>query len=71
MSIKTAGIACENWKLPIFKRVLSKRGFMISDQHQLPKGILLLKIKTANQKKLQKAVEEAQRVCAAEKAQKN
>jgi hypothetical protein len=60
----TAGIAIDNWKLPIFKRHLDAAGFEYTEHKGLTPTTMLLKVKTPSAFKLQPFVEAAQLECA-------
>lgn len=63
--MKTAGIAIDKWKLPIFKRHLDDAGYSYTEHPGLTADTLLLKVKTEFVAPLQKVVEAAQQECRA------
>ena len=62
--MKDAGIALDDWKLPIFKRHLKTHGYKFTNHGELAKGMLLLKVKTTNLEALLHVIEAAQLECA-------
>lgn len=54
-----AGISVDDWKVEIFKKVLGKAGFECIEQVGLMPGCTLLKVNTANIKRLKKYVQKA------------
>lgn len=48
MSNKTAGIAIDDWKLPIFERHLRQAGYPFTNAGKLTAGTLVLKVETIN-----------------------
>lgn len=61
---KTAGIALDDWKLPIFKKHLDAAGYKYKVPVQFTKGTLLLKVHYEWVHKLKPIIEAAQRECA-------
>lgn len=61
--MKTAGIAIDNWKLPIFKRHLDAGGYAYTEHPGLTHGAMILKVKTEFVSDLQRVVEAAQSEC--------
>lgn len=61
--MKTAGIAIDNWKLPIFRRRLKGAGFEFTEHPGLTRDAMILKVKTERVAPLQKVVEAAQLEC--------
>lgn len=43
-----AGIAIDDWKLPIFERHLSQAGYQFKNAGRLTTGTLLLQVETTN-----------------------
>lgn len=60
---QTAGIAIDNWKLPIFKRHLDAGGFSYTEHPGLTADALVLKVETPTIAILQPVVEAAQQEC--------
>lgn len=48
MSTKKAGIAIDDWKLPIFARHLQQSGYAFKNAGPLMDGTLLLQVDTTN-----------------------
>jgi len=63
--MKTAGIAIDKWKLPIFKRHLEGAGYSYTEHPGLTADTMLLKVKAEFIAPLQKVVEAAQKECRA------
>lgn len=61
--MKTAGIAIDNWKLPIFKLHLDAGGFSYTEHPGLTADAMILKVQTPAIAKLQPVVEAAQKEC--------
>jgi hypothetical protein len=62
--MQTAGIAIDNWKLPIFKRHLEAAGFEYTEKKGLTPTTRLLKVKTPSALKLRPTLEVAELECA-------
>lgn len=58
-----AGIAVDNWKLPVFRRMLDKAGYEYSDVGALTADATLLTIETDNILALKKVLEQCQAEC--------
>lgn len=54
-----AGIAIDDWKLPIFERHLSQSGYAFVNAGRLIAGTLLLTVETTNQEALMAVVKAA------------
>lgn len=54
-----AGIAIDDWKLPIFERHLAQSGYAFTNAGRLTDGVLLLHVETANSEALQEVVKAA------------
>ena len=65
--MKTAGIALDSWKLPIFKKHLDAAGYQYEEPVQFTPGTLILKVHYEWVHELQPVIEAAQRECAAAK----
>lgn len=61
--MKIAGVAIDNWKLPIFKRHLDTGGFEYTEHPGLTADAMILKVKTETVAKLQPVIEAAQKEC--------
>lgn len=61
--MKTAGVAIDNWKLPIFKRHLDEAGYAYTEHPGLTKDTMILKVKCEFVSKLQPVIETAQKEC--------
>lgn len=61
--MKTAGIAIDNWKLPIFRRHLKGAGFEFTEHPGLTADAMILKVKTDLIAPLQRVIEAAQLEC--------
>lgn len=55
-----AGIAVDNWKLPIFRKRLSEAGYDYADGGELSPLVTLLTVETDNILKLKKVIEQCQ-----------
>ena len=58
-----AGIAVDNWKLPVFRRRLTKAGFEYTDGGALTPDTSLLNVVTNDIVGLAKVIDECQREC--------
>jgi hypothetical protein len=58
-----AGIAVEDWKLPVFRKRLTEAGYEYEDGGSLTPGTTLLTVETSDMLKLKKVLEECQREC--------
>jgi hypothetical protein len=58
-----AGIAVDNWKLPIFRKRLKDAGYEYQDGGALTGETTLLTVETDNTLALQKVLEQCQREC--------
>lgn len=61
--MKTAGVAIDNWKLPIFKKHLDGAGYEYTEHPGLTADTMLLKVKCKFVSKLQTVIEAAQKEC--------
>lgn len=68
--MKTAGVAIDKWKLPIFKRHLDKAGYKYTEHPGLTAGTLLLKVEYAWVATLKPVIEAAEAECAKSKGDK-
>jgi hypothetical protein len=59
-----AGIAVDDWKLPVFRKRLTAAGYKYEDGGALTSGVTLLTVKTNNMFALKKVLEECQAECA-------
>jgi hypothetical protein len=59
-----AGIAVDDWKLPVFRRRLTEAGYTYEDAGPLTGAVTLLKVETDNLLKLKATLEECQAECA-------
>ena len=60
---KVAGVALDNWKLPIFKRHLDAAGYKYEEAGQLTAGIFILKVQYEWVHELNSIIEAAQAEC--------
>ena len=58
-----AGIAVDDWKLPVFRKRLTEAGLTYEDGGALTSGVTLLTVKTNNILKLKTLLEKCQREC--------
>ena len=58
-----AGIAVDNWKLPVFRRRLTAAGYEYKDGGPLTSEATLLTVETSNMLALKKVIEECQAEC--------
>ena len=58
-----AGIAVDNWKLPVFRKRLSAAGYEYEDGGALTADATLLTVETDNMFALKKVLEECQAEC--------
>lgn len=58
-----AGIAVDNWKLPVFRRRLKEAGYEYTDGGALTGDITLLTVKTNDALRLKRVLEECQIEC--------
>ena len=58
-----AGIAVDNWKLPVFRDRLTAAGYKYEDGGALTGDTTLLTVQTDNMLKLKKVLEECQAAC--------
>ena len=58
-----AGIAVDNWKLPVFRKRLSEAGYDYNDCGQLIGDTTLLTVETNNMLALKKVLERCQSEC--------
>lgn len=63
MKMKTAGVAIDAWKLPIFKKHLDAAGYSYTEHPGVTAGTLFLKVKTERIATLQPVIEKAQEEC--------
>lgn len=61
-----AGIAVDDWKLPVFRRRLAAAGYDYKDGGPLPGDITLLTVQTDDLLKLKRVLEQCQAECAAQ-----
>lgn len=59
-----AGIAVDNWKLPVFRRRLTDAGFVYTDAGDFTHNTTFLTVETNDMLKLKKVLEQCQRECA-------
>ena len=59
-----AGIAVDDWKLPVFRQRLEEAGYKYHDAGPLTAGTTLLQVETNNMLKLKKVLEQCQAECA-------
>lgn len=62
-----AGIAVDDWKLPVFRRRLTDAGYQYEDGGPLPDNTTLLTVKTDNMFRLKRVLEECQAECRAQR----
>ena len=58
-----AGIAVDDWKLPIFRKRLTEAGFEYTDAGGLTHNTTVLTVETDDLLRLKSVVEECQREC--------
>ncbi len=58
-----AGIAVDNWKLPIFRKQLKAAGYEYQDGGALTGDTTLLTVETTNMLALKKVIEQCQDEC--------
>lgn len=58
-----AGIAVDDWKLPIFRKRLEEAGFSYEDAGALTHGTTMLRVETKNMRALEIVVRECQAEC--------
>jgi hypothetical protein len=58
-----AGIAVDDWKLPIFRKKLTEAGFEYTDAGGLTHNTTVLTVETDDLLRLKSVVEECQREC--------
>ena len=58
-----AGIAVDNWKLPVFRKRLTEAGFEYQDGGSISGGTTLLNVETNNMFALKKVIERCQAEC--------
>lgn len=61
--MKTAGIAIDRWKLPIFTRHLEAAGYSITEEPAFSPETMMLKVPYEDLAPLQKVIEAAQAEC--------
>lgn len=66
--MKTAGVVIDNWKLPIFKKHLSKAGYSYTEHPDFTKDTMILKVSYDWVAKLQPVIEAAAEECEIVKA---
>lgn len=59
-----AGIAVDDWKLPVFRKRLTEAGFEYQDGGALTAAATLLTVETADVLKLKRVIERCQAECA-------
>lgn len=62
-----AGIAVDNWKLPIFRKRLTAAGYTYADGGPLIGDTTLLTVETADVLRLKRVLEECQTECREQK----
>ena len=67
MNSKVAGIALDDWKLPIFKKHLDAAGYKYDEPMGFTEGTLVLKVHYEWVHELQAIIEAAQHECAENK----
>jgi hypothetical protein len=65
--VKKAGVAIEDWKLPIFKKHLDAAGYRYEEPASLTSGTLVLQVHYEWIHKLMPIIEAAQKECAEKK----
>lgn len=58
-----AGIAVDNWKLPVFRERLTEAGYKYADAGPLPGDTTLLTVETNDMLRLKRVLEECQTEC--------
>ena len=58
-----AGIAVDNWKLPVFRKLLTEAGYEFQDGGALTADATLLTVETNDMLKLKKVIERCQAEC--------
>ena len=58
-----AGIAVDNWKLPVFRKRLTEAGYAYDDAGELTPGTTLLTVKMTDMLALKKVLERCQSEC--------
>lgn len=58
-----AGIAVDDWKLPVFRRRLTGAGYAYQDGGALTPGTTLLTVETSDMLALKKVLEQCQTEC--------
>lgn len=58
-----AGIAVDDWKLPVFRKLLTAAGYKYKDGGALTAGTTLLTVETNDMLALKKVLEECQSAC--------
>ena len=66
--MKKAGVAVDNWKLPIFEKLLAENGYKYK-KYPFVGDTSILKVKCKSIAKLQPVIEEAQEKCRKSKLQ--
>lgn len=64
-----AGIALDNWKLPVFRKRLTDAGFEYTDAGGLTADSTVLTVETDNILRLKKVLEHCQLECAKQRRQ--
>lgn len=62
--IKTAGIAVDDWKLPVFRKRLEDAGFEYEDAGGIGSSATILKVRTAEVARLTAVIANANAECA-------
>lgn len=65
-----AGIAVDDWKLPVFRKRLKAAGYTYEDAGSLTPGTTTLTVQTDNILALKKVLEQCQSECAKQKGQR-
>ena len=58
-----AGIAVDDWKLPVFRRRLGVAGYAFEEKNGLNKGVSIITVETDNLIALKKVIEDCQAEC--------
>lgn len=53
------GVAVDDWKVPIFERVLKQYGYEFSNAGSITAGVVILRVETTNREALQRVITEA------------
>lgn len=58
-----AGIAIDDWKLPVFERRLTEAGYAFENKGKLTNSSILLRVETVDMLALKKVIEACQNEC--------